>query len=187
MEKRLSIIFLALIFTLAIPALGYITLGTLPAVIFLVGFLGGFVLWLGIPMRTPWTAIKAPYFLTLVLFLLHRGLEEQFFGFFPALAEITGVQIPDFFTTTVIIISLLSIAWVLSPLLIIKRHALGYYGAWTFFFAMGVSEIAHFIFPFLRPEPYGYFPGMATALFLIPAAWWGMWRLTHGHGDRNAF
>ena len=54
----------------------------------------------------------------------------------------------------------------------------GNYLTWTFFTAMGVTELAHFIFPFFTKEPYGYFPGMASVFFLAPVAWWGIYRLS---------
>lgn len=64
------------------------------------------------------------------------------------------------------------------PFLVIHRVAFGYYLAWTAFAAMGITELAHFlIFPFLRGEPYSYFPGMASVILLAPVAWWGMLRL----------
>jgi hypothetical protein len=33
---------------------------------------------------------------------------------------------------------------------------------------MGITELAHFLPPFLTDEPYSYFPGMASVLFLVP-------------------
>jgi hypothetical protein len=39
---------------------------------------------------------------------------------------------------------------------------------------MGITELAHFIFPVLVNEPYGYFPGMASVLVLAPRTWWGI-------------
>lgn len=176
-EKRPRYVIFLFFFSLTIPALGYVTLGILPASIFLVGFFGGFVLWLVMPMRAPWRVTRIPYFAALFLFLLHRGVEEQFFGFFPALAEITGVPLPEPTSPVVIVLVALSLVWVLSPLLIKRGHPFGYYGAWSVFFTLGVGELAHFLFPLLTPEPYGYFPGMVTVVFLAPVAWWGMWRL----------
>ena len=50
----------------------------------------------------------------------------------------------------------------------------------------GVIELAHFIFPFFAPEPYGYFPGMVTLVPLAPVAWLGMWRLLSQRSDAAA-
>ena len=73
-------------------------------------------------------------------------------------------------------------AWLLIPPLVSRGYAFGYYLAWTFFAAMGITELAHFIFPIVAGGPYGYFPGMATVLLLAPAAWWGMRNLAR-QGD----
>jgi len=37
-----------------------------------------------------------------------------------------------------------------------------------FYTAMGITELAHFFFPFFSAEPYGYFPGMASVVILAP-------------------
>lgn len=42
---------------------------------------------------------------------------------------------------------------------------------------MGITELAHFLFPFLTGGSYGSIPGMAIVLALAPVAWWGMLRL----------
>lgn len=177
--KSLPIILVAFLFSVTIAALGYITIGFLPSLIWLIGFLGGFIVWLVMPARASWASIKAPYFLTLILFFIHRFIDEQFFGFFEALERITGVPFPDPAEMPVlyVVISVLFIAWMLSPILVKYGHPLGYYGAWSLFFVAGVAELAHFVFPFFTPEPYGYFPGMLTVVFLAPVGWWGMWRL----------
>lgn len=183
MKQQPTIILFALLITLTIPVLMYILLGRLVGVIHLAGFLGGFLMWLFIPTSTPWAKIKIPYFAVLFLFVIHR-IDEEISGFFPALEEITGVPLPDFADLhgaalwAGIAVVIFVVIWVLSPILIHWRHPLGYFGAWSFFFAAGILELAHFIvFPFLVPAPYGYFPGMISVALLAPVAWWGMWRL----------
>lgn len=182
-KKSLPVTLVALFVTLAIPALMFVLLGWIVGLMHLVGFLGGFTIWLLRPTTTPWAKIKIPYFLILVLFIFHR-IDEEVSGFFTALEEITGVPLPELTDLTGLSLIagaamiILVLAWVLSPILIRWRHPLGYFGAWSFFFAAGVLELAHFVvFPFLRQEPFGYFPGMISVAFLAPAAWWGMWRL----------
>lgn len=54
----------------------------------------------------------------------------------------------------------------------------GYFLAWTFFASMGITELAHFVLPFLTDKPYGYFPGMYSVIVLAPVAWWGMYKLS---------
>ena len=46
-KKSFALIAAALGFALLVPLLGYVYLGTLYASIFLIGYLGGFLLWLG--------------------------------------------------------------------------------------------------------------------------------------------
>lgn len=178
MAKQPPIVIAALLFTVAVLALGYISFGFWTTLVFTSGFLGGFILWLFAPMEAPFASIKAAYWLTLALFLLHR-VEENVLKFQEALSQITGVPIPEVTSLSLILLVLASIgSWLLVPMLVRRGYAFGYYLAWTFFAAMGITELAHFIFPFFTERPYGYFPGMASVILLAPAAWWGMWRLS---------
>jgi len=166
----------ALAFSCAGLVLGYVLLGLLPALLFALGFVGGFVLWLLIPSRVRFQDIKLPYFLTLAAFVLHK-IEERYWDFFPALSRITGKPMPQPNSILALLLYAFAGAWLLIPLLVGRGHPLGYYLAWTFFTSMGVIELAHFAFPLFTPEPYGYFPGMTTVVLLAPAGWWGMVRL----------
>lgn len=176
LKKELTIIF-ALLFTIAVLILGYVMLGLLPMFLFAFGFLGGFILWLIVPGNATFAAIKAPYFLTFGFFVLHK-LEERFMDFFPRLSEITGVPVPETDSWLVVLLYLFAASWLLIPFLVKRNYSFGYYLAWTFFTAMGVTELAHFVFPFIEGGAYGYFPGMASVILLAPAAWWGMFRLS---------
>mgnify|MGYP007032567259 FL=1 len=171
----------AFLFTVAVLALGYAAFGFWTMLIFTSGFVGGFVLWLVFPATQSFTAIRIPYFLALALFALHR-VEEYSMGFFERLATITGIVTPDTASWQVIMLILLSVgAWLLMPILVMRGYRFGTYLAWTFFAAMGITELAHFIvFPWFAPEPFAYFPGMASVVLLAPVAWWGMWRLSKG-------
>lgn len=178
MKKPVSTIVLALLFTAIILSVGYMSFGIWPTLIFTSGFLGGYILWLLIPTNASFASIKVIYIVVFVLFLLHR-VEERVSGFFPALADITQVQTPEIISWPVILLVVTSVgAWLLIPYLMKRESQFGYYLAWTFFAAMGVTELAHFIFPFFQGGSYGYFPGMASVFLLAPAAWWGMWRLS---------
>ncbi|HWK55768.1 MAG TPA: hypothetical protein VNQ80_00440 [Parapedobacter sp.] len=75
-------------------------------------------------------------------------------------------------------------AWLAVPTLIKCGREIGYYSIWTLFVSMGVAELAHFVFPFLTDEPYGYFPGMLSVVVLAPLGWWGIYRLV-GNGDEK--
>lgn len=105
-------------------------------------------------------------------------MEERFSGFFDRLEEITGVATPAILSWDVILLVLLSVgAWLLAPIALERWPPVGRYLAWTFFASMGVTELAHFVFPLIVAGPYGYFPGMASVVLLAPAAWWGMARM----------
>lgn len=178
MRKQASTVISALAFSLAVPTVGYLSFGIVPASIFLVGYLGGFILWMLIPDRASFASVKIPYVITLLLFILHR-IDEYVSEFQLTLSGITGVPVPEVASIPIIILLIGSVlAWVLAPMLMKRGYAFGYYLMWTFFASMGISELAHFIFPLFTGNGYAYFPGMASVLLLAPAAWFGMWRLS---------
>ncbi len=176
-SKHPAAIGLAIVFTITAIALGYFALGIVPAFIFTFGYFGGLLLWLPSTNTPPFKKIAAPYFVTLLLFVFHK-FEERQMDFFPALSEITKVPVPD--SSSWQAISLYAIAgfWLLVPLFISKGSAFGYYLVWTFFASMGITELAHYVLPFFRDQPYGYFPGMWSVIGLAPAAWWGIYKLS---------
>lgn len=169
----------ALLFSFVVPLFGFFYLGALVALLFLIGYLGGFILWLLTRGRAPYKQVRVPFWGTLLAFILLHKVEENRTGFFQVLSDkITGIPVPE--VTPALVVALLIIpigAWLLVPFLIKRGHELGYYLAWTFFVSMGVTELAHFAFPILAGEAYGYFSGMASVFVLAPLAWWGMWRL----------
>lgn len=108
---------------------------------------------------------------------MHR-VEENVFRFQEALSAITRVPVPELASIPLIALVLASVgSWLVAPALISRGYRFSYYLGWTFFAAMGLTELAHFVFPFLVPGPYRYFPGMITVIALAPAAWFGMSRL----------
>lgn len=167
---------IAAVHATATIATGWYLLGPLPSVLFFLGFVVGFALWLLSPKLPHFAAIRWPYFLTLALFCVHK-VEERQAGFFPALSKLTGVPIPQSIGPMGALLYMLAAAWLLAPWLIKRRHPLGGYLAWSFFASMGITELAHFVFPLFMGPRYGYFPGMVSVLALAPAAWWGMRRM----------
>ena len=144
----------AYLYSLGILALGYISFGLWPTVVFASGFLGGLFLWLVVPTRAPFTKIKVPYWLTFFLFFLHR-VEEYVFKFQEALSRLTGVPVPKISSLSLVALVLASVgAWAVTPILFQRGYAFGQYLAWTFFAAMGITELAHFAFPLFTPDPY---------------------------------
>lgn len=177
--RKPATIAVASAFSCLVPVLGYIYLGPLYALLFLVGYLAGLIFWLAAPARATWRSVRWPYWLTLLAFLLLHKVEEKRTAFFEEVsARITKTPPPE--VSVPLIIALLVVpvgAWLATPLIFGRGHDFGRYLAWTFFASMGLTELAHFIMPVLAQGPYGYFPGMASVFVLAPLAWWGMWRL----------
>ncbi|MBX9768440.1 MAG: hypothetical protein K2X47_14295 [Bdellovibrionales bacterium] len=155
-------------------------MGPLVAALFLVGYFGGFLLWLLIPNQPGWSRIKTPYWATFAIYIFLHKVEENKMKFFEVLGEkVTGIPVPEVTPTLVIGLLILPLgAWVSIPYLVKRNSPLGYYLAWTYFMSFGVVELAHFAFPLLTEEPYGYFPGMFSAALLAPVGLWGLRRLT---------
>ncbi len=149
-KHRLSLIS-ATLFTAAILAFSYFSFGIWTTLIFTSGFLGGLILWIATPNRSvSFSAIKAPYFLTFAVFIFLHKVEENIFKFQFELSKITGTPVPEVTSPALILLLVLSVGgWLLVPILTKRGYRFGYYLAWTFFSAMGITELAHFIFPFL--------------------------------------
>lgn len=177
-RKDPRVILVATLFTGLLLALGFLSFGPWTAFIFSFGFLGGLFLWLIFPTNTPFANFKKQYWLTLFAFIFFHRVEENVFGFQDELAKITGHPVPDILSPSLIFLVLASVGgWVFAPYLIKRNNQLGYYLAWSFFASMGITELAHFVFPLLVAGPYVYFPGMISVFALAPIAWWGMYRL----------
>ena len=179
-QKGPATVIIAFIFSLLIPAIGFYYLGLLYAMLFLIGYMGGFLLWLLVSSHTPWTSLKKPYWLTILAFLFLHKVEENRMKFFEVVSEkITGGTVPEYSVGLIIGMLILPIgAWLIAPWLIKRGQELGYFAIWTLFVSMGITELAHFFLPFMIHEPYGYFPGMASVIVLAPLAWWGLYKLS---------
>lgn len=106
-------------------------------------------------------------------------MEEKNSGFFAKLSNITGVPIPDIVSTPILLLLVVSVGgWLIGPILYSRGNEIGRYLVWTFFGTMGVTELAHFIFPLFLPESYGYFPGMLSVVVLAPMAWYSMYQIS---------
>ena len=177
-KQRLSIIF-ALLFTIVVPSIGYLSFGIWIALLFLTGYLAGFILWMTVPIKVPFSSVIIPYWVTFGIFLLHT-VEESVFGLQQRLSMLTGLPVPKVTSFPIILLLLASVgAWLLAPLLAERGLSFGYYLVWIFFAWMGIAELVQFIFPYLAPGRTEYFPGMASVLLLAFAAWAGIWRLSH--------
>ncbi len=185
-RRSTKLVVAAFLYTVITLLLGYLAFGFLTSLIFSSGFLGGFILWYFIPSITPYEKLKVPYFACLALFFLHR-VEEKYMGFFAFLSEVTKVRTPEILSWEVVGLVVISVgSWLSIPFLLRKGYDFGYYFAWTFFAAMGVTELAHWIvFPFLLETPFQYIPGMISVVPLAPVAWVAMRRLIVGRQKRN--
>jgi len=102
------------------------------------------------------------------------------------LSKITGVPVPEVSSIPLIVLLILTVvAWLVAPYLIKRGYAFGYYIAWTFFASMGITELAHFVFPLFTSESYRYFPGMLSVLLLAPTAWYGMFKFSRRRIEQN--
>jgi hypothetical protein len=175
-RKRAGHVVLATAYCAVMVALFAVGAAPLIGIAHAPGYFGGLALWFAHPMRATWARIKAPYLVALGAIAVHR-IDEEVSAFVPAIEELNGRQAAAATSPISILIVVLTLAWILSPLLLRTGHPLGHFGAWSLFAAFGLVEPWHFVFPLFTPEPYGYFPGMVTAPIIIAAAWWGMWRM----------
>ena len=170
----------ALVFSLLVPLLSLVYLGPFYAALFLVGYLGGFALWIVVRSHASWKAIRVPYWLTALAFAAHKAEENRTQFFDVVSSQITGTPPPVLsFGLVLALLIVPLVAWLAIPWLMGRTPEFGRFLAWTFFTSMGLTELAHFAMPVLAGQPYGYFPGMASALLLVPLGVWGMWRLAH--------
>lgn len=185
-KRSTKLVIVAFLYTAVTLLLGYLAFGLLTSLIFSSGFLGGFILWYFFPSKTPYEKLKVPYFACLALFFLHR-VEEKYMGFFSFLSEVTNIPTPEILSWEVIGLVAISVgSWLSIPFLLRRGNEFGYYFAWTFFTAMGVTELAHWVvFPFILENPFQYIPGMISVVPLAPVAWIAMRRLIAGRQKRN--
>lgn len=175
-DKRFGDVATAVLFLAALVTAFTFAVSPLVGFVHVTGFAVGLALWLARPARAAFSDIKVPYLVALGAFVVHR-IDEEVSDFVPAIEEVAGREAADVLSIGSLILVVLSLAWMLSPLLLRYGHPLGQFGAWSVFAGFGVIELWHFVFPLLTPEPYGYFPGMITAPIIAAAGWWGMWRM----------
>jgi uncharacterized YccA/Bax inhibitor family protein len=163
---------LALVVIAAFITTGYVFGGFIPAMVFTVASVGGFVLWLRTTWKTPVDPYKLiiPYLLTVIFFIGHV-YEEYLTDFEVAMTDITGFHIAEQSLLTIAAF-VAPIMWLTGAILLLKRLPIGYYFLSFFFVAMMIAELSHFIFPFLEDGTFHYVSGMYTAAIpLFPAAW----------------
>ena len=162
----------ALIFIVAFVGMALVMLGTLPAVVFSVASIGGFILWMFTTYKTPIDTQKIiiPYLLTIIFFIIHV-YEEYVTDFEVAITDITGFHMleKNFLTVAAFLAPVL---WITGAILIIKKTHIGFYFLSLMYVAMMFAELSHFIFPFMEDGTFHYVSGMYTAAIpLFPAAY----------------
>ena len=171
MNKKVSVL-IVLFFIVGFIGIALVLLGKIPAVVFSVASIGGFILWMLTTYKTPLDTQKiiVPYLLTVIFFIIHV-YEEYITDFEVAMTDITGFHMleKNFLTVAAFFAPII---WITGAILLIKKTHIGYYFLSFFFVAMTVAELAHFVFPFLEDGTFHYVSGMYTAaLPLIPAAY----------------
>jgi hypothetical protein len=170
--KHSSSVFLVIVFIAAFVSAGYLLLGKLPAIVFSVASIGGFILWLVTTYRTPINPSKIiiPYLFTVILFIIYV-YEEYLTDFEVAMTDITGFHVLEQNFLTIAAFAA-PIIWLTGAILLIKQLQIGYYFLSFFFVAMAIAELSHYIFPFIEDGTFHYVSGMYTAaLPLIPAGY----------------
>lgn len=174
MSRQISMI-VVLIFIAGFIGMALVLLGQIPAVIFSVASVGGFLLWLATTYRTPIDTEKVivPYLLTIIFFVIHV-YEEYLTDFEVAMTDITGFHMLErnFLTVAAFVAPIL---WITGAILLIKKTHLGYYFLSFFFVAMVLAELSHYIFPFLEDGTFHYVSGMYTAAIPLIPAMYGLW------------
>lgn len=152
-------------------ALGYVLLGPIAAAVFAVFLGGSLVTWRLTTYGRPAEPgpIVVPYLLAVILFVVHVG-EEYFTDFWVVLGSLTGRDISQ--ANFVIVAALVGpILWLLGLVLFYVRTEIGNWLVWAFVVAMTVSELVHFVFPFMAYGEFGYFSGLYTAALPLIPAW----------------
>lgn len=153
-----------------VMSLSYFLMGLIPMTVFSIFLIGGLFMWLKTTYHYQVNPNKIiiPYLLTVIFFIIHV-LEEYLTSFHQEMSDLSGFHIPE---ANFLIIAAFGgpILWLTGAVLLLRKNPVGYYITWGFFIAMIFSELAHFVFPFMKEGRFTYFSGMYTAILpLIPA------------------
>ncbi len=170
MTKQLSYAGVGVI-VIGFPAIGMLAGGVVPAIVFFIASGGGFLLWITTTLKVQIDPQKVivPYLLAVICFFIHVN-EEYRNNFAVYITNWTGHHLTEknFLTVAAFVAPAL---WLSGAVLLLMRTHVGYYMLSFFVVTMTVSELAHFVFPFLDGT-HGYNPGMYTAVLpLIPAGY----------------
>lgn len=123
----------ALLFSIAVPTIGYLSFGIRIALLFLIGYIDGFILWIAVPIKVPFASVIIPCCVTFGIFLLHT-VEENVFGLQQELSKLTGLPVPETTSFRIIFLRLAAVgAW----LLCLQSAALCLATTWFGCFSLG--------------------------------------------------
>lgn len=128
--------------TILVPVLGYMYLGPFYAVLFAIGYVSGFLLWLVGPTSSNWHPVRGPYTYTVIAFVLLHEIEESRMKFFDAVsARITHDPVPEASLGLIVALVVIPVgAWLIAPILFKRRHDLGRFLLWTLFASVGFDR-----------------------------------------------
>jgi len=117
-----------------------------------------------------------PFHLATMVGLHAHVYEELTRGFAPAIRQTFNIAALSDATFLRGIVFAVPILYLLAAIGLWFRRPFAEFLSYTLFFGPGFMEWTHYVFPFFRSGPYGYFPGMWTAWMpmipgLIALAW----------------
>ncbi|MCB1517417.1 MAG: HXXEE domain-containing protein [Hyphomicrobiaceae bacterium] len=160
------------IIAIILPTLAFTFGGLIPGMVFVFAFVGGLIFYILTLWRTriDATRILVPYLLTVILFIVHV-YEEYLTHFEVTVTKMSGFEVSQFVLLTIAAF-MAPIMWTAGAIFMLKRWRFGDFFLCTFFFAMLLAELTHYIFPFVIDGTFHYESGMYTAFLpLIPAAY----------------
>jgi hypothetical protein len=206
---------IAVVFVIAVAAMGYRYIGLPPVVI--VGGSGfiGLVAWSKTYLKKPTSPdIILPWFLLTVAALELHMMEEYLTGFGPAMSRLFNITWTE--RGFLLVFAFVGPAiYALTAIGLFYRIRFAGFLAWFIFIGPGVAEFTHFIFPVLRPAiaadvpqnvshlfPNGiytpnmpnyylqttghyYFAGMYTAVLPMIPGIYGIYRVVKEHRSRK--
>jgi hypothetical protein len=127
-----------------------------------------------------------PFHLATMAGLHVHVYEELTRGFAPAMREtFQGAALSDATFLTAIVFAV-PILYTVAAIGLWFRRPFAEFLSYTLFFGPGFMEWTHYVFPFFRPEPYGYFPGMWTAwLPMVPGFIALAWNIKRIRSERT--
>ena len=127
------------VFIVVFISIAYFNLGKVPAVVFSVATIGGFILWIFTTYRTPIDTqnVIIPYLFAVVLFIVHV-YEEYIMDFEVAMTDIFGFHVAEQSFLTIAAFTAPAM-WVIGAILIIKKTHIGFYFLSLFFCWHGIG------------------------------------------------